>query len=229
MKTNRRIIVLCGTVGAGKSTLGYLLSYTLRKHNIKIRKTTLKTSHGLSHIVLYMLYKMVTRKRDAYPIRALIDEKTLFFRRLFKLWIILDIISVYIEFIKRVLIPLKLRYNVVIEEFIPAIITDYIYLARKLSVPLASIYKFLKIILKLNYLVVNRYYVSAVFLNAELNELERRWILRGSPKECIDYILVQRSILYRMLNLLYNSVIYIDTTHKSVNATYTELKIKLSI
>jgi hypothetical protein len=56
----------------------------------------------------------------------LVEGKLNLFRRIFRLWLGLDLISITLKFLAGVYAPLKLGYTIPIEEYVPATISDYI-------------------------------------------------------------------------------------------------------
>jgi len=67
----------------------------------------------------------VNKRKDVFPIRAL-EGKLNLFRRIFRLWLGLDLISITLKFFAGVYAPLKLGYTIPIEEYVPPTISDYI-------------------------------------------------------------------------------------------------------
>jgi len=223
-----RVIVFSGVVGAGKTTHKRLLAKYLASRGYRVRDTILKTSYGLSYILLTMLC-LVSRVRPGNkvsPIRMLIDERKSFFKRLFKLWLWVDVFSVFIEFIRRIYLPLRLGYTVVVvEDYIPAVITDYMFFSVKLGVPVESIVRQIRMIYRLDIAVKSRgYRVYSFFFDAEDRELYKRWVRRGSSIEYRDYIIVQKKLLYRITRFLYSDTVYIDTTREDIASIHRRIK-----
>jgi hypothetical protein len=97
----------------------------------------LKTGHLFAFILETSLAKIVANKRnDVFPIRALVEERPTLFRRIFRLWLGLDLISITLKFLACIYLPLKLGYTMLTEEYIPATISDYVYLSRIVEIPL---------------------------------------------------------------------------------------------
>ncbi len=203
------LVVLVGTVGSGKSTCMRLLYLRLRRKGLKVKTASLKTGHLLAFILEVLLAKMLVSKgKDVYPIRALIEEKPHLFRRIFKLWLILDLISITIKFLISVYLPLKLGYIVIVEEYIPATISDYIYLSKLMKPPLKMDSLSIGYLLRMANLCVS---MKTIFLDAESDELVRRWKVRGSPNEREDYIQMQRSLLLCISKRLSSKFLYVNT------------------
>lgn len=190
------IIAFIGTVGSGKSTQMRLLASDLRRRKAKVKISFLKTGHLFAYVLEIILARMLTSKRrDVYPIRALIEEKPNIFKKIFKLWLILDIISVAIKFLFSIYVPLKLGYKVLVEEYIPATVSDYIYLSKIADFSLNPRCFAITFLMKLIHLSGPTW---IVFLDAEDNELKRRWKVSGKYNERSDYINMQRTILLRI-------------------------------
>ena len=132
-----RVIAFTGTVGSGKSTHMKLLCSKLKRKGLKTRVSFLKTGHLFAFILEISLARIVASKRkDVSPIRALVEERPILFRRIFRLWLGLDLISIILKFLAGIYFPLRLGYIILVEEYIPATISDYIYLSRIINFPL---------------------------------------------------------------------------------------------
>jgi len=213
-----RVIAFIGTVGSGKSTHMRLLYSKLKQRGLRAKTTFLKTGHLFAFILEVFLAKMVAGKRkDVFPIRALVEEKPHLFKRIFRLWLYLDLVSITIRFLVSIYIPLKLGYTVLVEEYIPATISDYIYLSKIIKFPLKINSFEIIYLLKLMSLCGPTH---IVFLDAENDKLTLRWKLRGSFDEREDYIRMQRSILLRLSKELSCSFLYINTGTKTIKETH---------
>jgi len=213
-----RVIVFTGTVGSGKSTHMKLLYSKLKQKGLKTRVSFLKTGHLFAFILEISLARIVASKRkDASPIRALVEERPILFKRIFRLWLILDLISITLKFLVGVYIPLKLGYTILIEEYIPAIISDYIYLSRIVNCPLKVNSFAINYLLRLMKLCNH---TQMIFLDAENDELKSRWRLRGSFDEKEDYLHMQRTLLLHISRTLSSSeLIYVNTSSKTLTET----------
>jgi thymidylate kinase len=156
----------------------------------------------------------VSKRKDVFPIRALVEGKPNLFRRIFRLWLGLDLISITLKFLASVYIPLKLGYTILIEEYVPATISDYIYLSRIINYPLKANSFAINYLLRLMNLCDP---TQMIFLDAEDDELKRRWKLRGSFDEREDYLKMQRTLLLRMSReLSSHRLICINTEAKTL-------------
>jgi len=152
-----------------------------------------------------------------FPIRALVEEKLSLFKKLFGLWLGLDLISVTMKFLVSIYVPLKLGYTVLVEEYIPATISDYIYLSKIIKFPLKVNSFAINYLLKLMSLCAPK---QIVFLDAENTELIYRWKLRKSFYEREDYLLMQRAILTQISKRLSYEFLYINTRSKTIEETH---------
>jgi energy-coupling factor transporter ATP-binding protein EcfA2 len=213
-----RLIVFVGPVGSGKSTHVKILCSKLKRKGLKTKMSFLKTGHLFAFVLEISLAKIVANKRkDIFPIRALIEERPTLFRRIFRLWLGLDLISITLKFFASIYLPLKLGYIVLVEEYIPATISDYIYLSKIVNFPLRVNSFVINYLLKLMNLCGP---TQIIFLDAKDNELRRRWKLRGSFDEREDYLQMQRTLLLRISRELSpNGFIYINTGAKTLTET----------
>jgi hypothetical protein len=178
----------------------------------------LKTGHLFAFILEISLAKIVANKRkDVFPIRALVEERPILFRRIFRLWLGLDLISITLKFLAGIYLPLKLGYIVLIEEYIPATISDYVYLSKIVNFPLNVNSFAINYLLKL---MNSCGPTQIIFLDAKDDELKTRWKLRGCFDEREDYLQMQRTLLLQISRELSpNGLIYINTGTKTLMET----------
>jgi len=214
-----RLIAFVGPVGAGKSTHIRLIASRFRKNGLKVKTTSLKTNHFFASALTLILAQMLVRKRkDVSRIRALFEDKPRVFRRLFKLWLSLDVISVSLQFLLTIYLPLMVGYTVLVEEYIPATIADYIYIAKAMGLPFRSLSSTLNSMLKLMHLGGP---TQVIFLDADADTLKFRWNCRGSLDEKSDYFSMQRSALLSLSKKLSShEVLYVNTAVQTIEETH---------
>jgi thymidylate kinase len=212
------VIVFTGTVGSGKSTHMKILYSKLKQGGFKVRISSLKRGHLLAFLLEGLLVKMFAGKRkDVYPIRALLEERPTLLKRIFRLLLSLDLISIISKFLASIYLPSRLGYIVLVEEYIPATISDYIYLSRVIDFPLRANSFAINYPLRLMKLCGP---TQIIFLDAKDDELKRRWKLRGSFDEREDYLKMQRTLLLRMSReLSSHRLICINTEAKTIAET----------
>jgi thymidylate kinase len=210
-----RVIAFIGTVGSGKSTHMKILYSKLKQGGFRVWISYLKRGHLLASLLESLLAKMLAGKRkDVYPIRALLEERPTLLKRIFRLLLSLDLISIISKFLASIYLPSRLGYIVLVEEYIPATISDYIYLGSVINSPLKVNSFFINYLLRLMKLCGP---IQIIFLDASNDELKRRWGLRGSHDERKDYLQMQRTLLLRMSRELSSyGLIYIDTGVKTL-------------
>ncbi len=213
------VIVFAGTVGSGKSTQMRLLSSVLRKNGLRVKTTSLKTNHILARLlVTILIFVLSERKKKVYPIRALIEERPELFRSIFKIWLFLDLISIAFKFLATILLPRKIGYTVLAEEYIPAAICDYMYISRALSMREEIIRWEVSFLLRLLWVGGP---TTVVFFDAQRDDLLSRWRTRGSPTETSEYLLTQRSVLLPLSKKLSaHEVLLVNTSDKEVTETH---------
>jgi len=222
-----QVIAFIGTVGSGKSTHMKLLYSKLKQKGLKIKISFLKTGHLLAFVFESFLAKMLAgNRKDVFPIRALVEEKPYIFKKIFRLWLDLDLISIVIKFLAGIYLPIKLGYIVLVEEYIPATISDYIYLSKIVNFPLKMNSFAIKFLLTLMNLCNP---TQIVFLDARDDILASRWKMRGSFNEREDYILMQRTLLLQLSKKLSCKFLYINTGTKTIEKTHKLITINLSL
>lgn len=214
---NPKVIVFVGTVGAGKSTQMKLLDFALKSNGLKVKSTFIKTGHILAFILEDFLARILVARRSVYPIRVLIEDKPLIFKKLFKFWLILDMISVSIRFLSSVYLPLKMGQTILVEEYIPASIADYVYLSRAINFPIKNALFIINYMLRLLRLCKP---TLTIFLDACDSCLISRWRRRKSLSEVPDYLKMQRTLLLNFSRNLSDNFLYIDTTNKTIEEVH---------
>lgn len=211
------VISFVGTVGSGKSTQIKLLVSRLKSNQFRVNSTFIKTGHIFAHFLDFFLVKLsVGTKKGVSSIRVLIENRPDLFKRLFKLWLTFDVLSISIRFILTVYIPLKLHAIVIVEEYFYAIITDYFYLAKELNLSPNTIFPAVRFMQRL--LVISGS-VHTIFLDAPNITLTYRWEKRLSLIEKSDYLEMQRTWLLSASKLS-SSFLYVETSAKSVGKTH---------
>jgi len=192
-----------------------ILCSKLRRKGLKVKVNFLKTGHLFAFILEILLARIVASKRkDVFPIRALLEEKPTLFKRIFRLWLGLDLISITLKFLTCVYLPLRLGYIVLVEEYIPSTVSDYVYLSRIISLPLRVNSFSINYLLRLMNLCGS---TQIIFLDAKNDELRIRWKLRRSLDEREDYIQMQRTLLLQISRALSSmNFIYINTGAKTL-------------
>lgn len=221
------LIVFLGPVGVGKSTHAILLCRVLRKRGSKVfGKFTIKTHHlpgyALERFFVRVALRGLNSKYVKYtPIRVLFENKPHLFHRIFKLWYIIDFISMLLTFSTITVLPLRLGYVVVIEEGLLATLADYLWLSRLAGIDWKE--KLLRIPFRILLTLCFAYRPSfVIYLDAEFGVLQERWRLRGTPEERYDYVLMQKKLLRALCKKFYCCYI-IDTTNNIVLETAKQI------
>jgi len=203
----------------GKSTHIGLLASRFGKNRLKVKTTSLKANHFFASALTLILAQILVRKRkDVSRIRALLEDKPRVFRRLFKLWLSLDVISVALQFLLTIYLPLTVGYTVLVEEYIPATIADYIYIGKAIGLPLRALSFALNFMSKLMHLGGP---TQVVFLDADADTLKFRWNCRGSLEEKSDYLYMQQSTLLSLSkNLSSYEMLYVNSTFQTIEKTH---------
>jgi len=196
-----------------------LLASRLSNDGLKVKVTSLKTDHFPASIVVILLAKILVRKRkDVYPIRALIDDRLALFKRLFKLWLILGIWGIFVRFLLSIYLPMKMGYLVIVEEYIPATIADYMYLRRVVRISCNTVSFATDLMLRLKHVSDP---MLVIFLDAHIDLLKSRWSHRKSLDEEPDYIHMQCSTLLSLSKKLSSCrLLYINTTKQTIEETH---------
>jgi len=126
---------------------------------------------------------------------------------------ILDIFSIFLRFLITIWLPLKAGYVMLVEEYLPAIAADYLYIAKINGYSPKDVKTITTLAYKLSMYVP----FTSVFLDAEDGMLKIRWKLRGTPDERSEYIFMQRKLLLLLAKFLSRYFFYINTSGKSIS------------
>lgn len=222
MNQKPHVLAFLGPVGVGKSTQMKLLASKLRDNGLKTRNTSFKANHLLTFLLIRILAKMLGESRKSVsPIRALINYRSTFLKKIFKLWLALDIFSISLKFLLTIYFPVKIGYIVLVEEYIPATIANYMYYRRVLGLPSRAIYFLLSFMPKLMHQVGH---TEIIFLDAPTSTLKLHWSSRGSSDERTDYIHMQHTALLSLARKLSSPrILYINVKNQTVKETHERI------
>jgi hypothetical protein len=195
-----------------------LLQCALETRNQKTKVTFLKRGHYIVNVLEALLARLFSSgRKDLHPVARLVEERPYILRKLFKLWIDLDVICIYAKFLLNIYIPFKSGFVVIVEEYIPATLADYIYLAKAIEQSPKVLMWASKMLSRLLPLCKP---TVAIYLDAKDKSLSSRWFERKSLPETSGYLEMQRTLLPSLLNsMLQGCVLKIDTSEKTIEET----------
>jgi len=214
-----QVIAFVGPVGVGKSTQMRLLAYKLRSKELRVKTSFLLSGHLFSYLLLIILAKILCkgRRKNASAMRTLLDENLVSFKKLFRLWLVVDTISTCLKFLFSIFIPVKFGKIVLVEDYIPSTITHYWYYCQCLKLPVSSVNFSAKLMLRL----MSCFSTWIIFQDANTEVLKSRWRVRGSPPEKDDYIRIRREILLLLLQKIQpGRLIYVKTDNSSAREVH---------
>ena len=213
------IIAFVGTVGAGKSTQMKLLALKLKKRKFRVMTTTIKRGHLLAHLLEVALAKMlIGRKKNVCSIRVIVEERPDLFKKLFELFLVLNVVSIFCRFLLKIYLPKKLGYVILVEEYIQAAIADYIALSEFVGFHHKSLSVTVKLLSGLAHLGGP---IHTIFIDATNDTLKARWFRRNSLSERFDYLGMQRTLLLSVSKNLSSSFFYTNNSDKTIEKTGT--------
>jgi thymidylate kinase len=204
-----------GTPGAGKSTQIAILASELRASGLKIRTADLKgyVREYLRPLAI-ILAKLLTRRSNVSPTSGLLEGDPRVYRRLLKLWLMLDTFDVYAKFLFNIYVPSKLGYSLIIEQFIPTKIAEYFYFCRLLGLRSDEALPWTGLLQRLIQLIQP---ARTVFLDAETRVLQSRWRRRARNKlniaETVEYMHMQRTLAVSLARALHQELVCVDSTY----------------
>jgi len=218
------IIVFIGLPGSGKSTQMRLLSKVLESKGQKAKTLCLKRGF-IASLIERILFLLICGGNllYPYPLELLLRGAKDKLKRIIHLWYIINTFELYARLLSLLIMSRVCKLVMLIEEYIPAIIIDYVYVALRLGMPINKISKYINILIH-SYLKVHPSRV--IILAASMQELVRRWHKRGRAEYSYTYILVQQIIpsLVKTLTRHFDKrVLILDTTNKTILDTLKAL------
>jgi thymidylate kinase len=208
-------IAFLGPVGVGKTTTIKYLAWRLRQRRLNVITTFIKSYHGFSYIMWIFIARLVKAPRNFapwYAIPTVLGLKKVA-RALATLSAYFDAM-LYLPFkFLIVLLLRKIGFTIISEEYITSTFLDYLLSWRDLKAPL-------RIPLKILYILNLRLRPDiTIFLDAEEDDILRRWSIRGYGDPQRRYVRLQRRALPYLCKVFSHNSIAIDTTHKNMEET----------
>lgn len=193
-----RLIILSGPVGSGKSTQKNAIIHILRRRGHKATGVYLKSLNLLSHgAVAFVSMVAGVRRDDKRSLwRVLVEERKHLVKKIFSILSLLDLISMSVKFLLNVYVPLLVGRFVVVEEYFPSTLLDYI-LFRKMG--LRSRFDNIIVVLAQRYHSIVAERSCFIYLYASESTLKRRWESRGTY-ERDEYLHLQQRMLKKIIN-----------------------------
>lgn len=221
LKLKYKFIYFLGVEGSGKTTYFSLLLRLFTRCKIKARYIAIRSNHLFTYILMNIVSSIVPsiKERKQYygdALRAFMN--TDLWRRLYyPLLFYLDLLSVLVLALVKVLLPLHLGYVVVAENYVIDTLADIqrrLHLVgRKYALSVAS-----KLLLRLIPM-----YSIVVYLYADYNTLCRRYLMRGSQTEPYAYISVRAKQLLNLLKFASNARIHIVDTRANILSVFRKI------
>jgi hypothetical protein len=207
------IITFIGPVGVGKSTQMRLLAQYFRSKNRKTIETYIKSAHGTTFILNYLIEKMIEiLKKNNTSINKDLERRM--FSRITPLWNFSDTMSILVKFFFSVYIPFQLGYNILLEEGLYMSIENYrIFRPYFLGVKQTRM-RLLDLLLRW----VNCHNHLDIVLDATDDELGNRRLSRSFRQtESENYIRLQRKSMSRLVEPRFLRINTSGKSAKSVN------------
>jgi thymidylate kinase len=233
-----KLIVILGPVGVGKSTVGRYLTSILRRRGYLTYYIFIKAAHGLSFFVYYIIALLIfdrrlhnyTRKRIA-PWYVVSKYNKILAEEITAITAVIDIfISLPFQLFR---ISLMRFFNnfIFCEEYLLGSINDYLY--GLLKAASTGTKHCLRTIVKTLMVTTMKYkpYII-IILDANYQELLRRWRKRGYGELQWEYILFQKIFLKLLREGMFINevpIYYIDSNKDIAIVLQKVLSVLLSI
>jgi DNA polymerase III delta prime subunit len=210
---NPMIITFIGPVGVGKTTQMTLLKRYFEKKNKKTLKTYIKSTHGLSYLLVIFFRKLgISKKITGTDGIVRYQTPITFQKRITKLWNLTETISLLGKFFLTVYLPFTFGYNVLIEEGLWMSYAHYrefrpYFLGVKPKQPLL-----LSLLIRW---VISKKHLDLVLDAKEPEIIERRKNRTFRRNESKKFIELQRKAFSNMKG---NSFLQINTSGKSISS-----------
>lgn len=221
------IIVFVGPPGAGKSTQIFLLMKLLSTLGLRVKTTNLKRGFiaSIFEKILYVLIYYNRNRSYHYPylLEILIRGAKDKLRKIILLWLVVNLIEIYVRSLLLWLMK-AFRYIVFVEDYIPAIIIDYIYVVLKLEIQSKNTLKWLLILLFKLYSKIKP--ILLFYLTASLSVLIIRWHSRGRAECSRTYLQIYTllpHIVKMMNNKLNVKLVFLDTTYQCMSESFLKI------
>jgi len=140
-------------------------------------------------------------------------------RRVIKLWFYINTLELASRILLLRLLAKVFGLILLIEDYVPAIVVDYIYIVLRLGLPINSITEFIKILLQM---YSKERPLKIIFLSASKSELIKRWYSRKRGEHSELYLSLTQMLMLSLVMKIFessNKVLIIDTSDKSVGKT----------
>lgn len=207
------IIAIIGPDGSGKTTQSNLLVRYLKDKKARVHYTWISSHHCGIAFLRTLAVKVFNEKYFFSPYTGRIMYLPVLpltpLGRIIWKW--LELFSVLIVLVIKVILPFRLSYFVIVERYLPSTIADFVYAFGKKSrgsLPL-------RILLRL---CSNLHSMRFIFLDANYSEIVRR---RGKCAEPKRYIEIQQEVYRCMAKKL--QIPLIDTGSYSIEETHKNI------
>jgi RNase adaptor protein for sRNA GlmZ degradation len=197
----KHILMISGTMGSGKSTVVISVARALKEKGFKVKITHITGFHNLAYLSLYCLARLTYNSKGfhelvKYKIHPISLIESHIIKRLVKLLTILEILSFHIAFLYKIILPLKLRYDVIIVDEGP-INTIGNYMATISSHKDKTILqRLIKNVLRLAQRTSLIASLKIFFLDADDFMLISRWERRGYPRQMQPPFIYENYLAY---------------------------------
>jgi len=220
-----KLIYLVGPEGVGKSVNAKLLRYYLSKYYgrcvaIPVRGGEIRSRNLFVDVLARFLMRVGRIEYDYRPEGQIVRKvDSVFIRRIHGLWIFLETLGFISAYLIKVVSFQLFGCDVILTRFVIDFLTDMVLLSRRAG-------KSYRLVSALTYILLRPMFGidSIIYLDAEYEELHRRYYIRRStiiePPWRIARLRAISKLLFRILNVYYDDLTYINTTNMSLSQVF---------
>jgi len=221
-----RIVYLVGPEGAGKSTNARLLKRYLEGYLgrcVVIPMPEIRSRNLFADVLARFLMRIGRIEYEVRPEGQWVRKvDTVFMRRIYKLWIFIEVVNFLLAYFIKVLPPLIFGCDVILTRFVIDFLTDMYSIARRVNAPLRIPSLLTYVMLRLRFGID-----CVVYLDAEYEVLHKRYYIRRStiiePRWRVGFFRAVSKKIFEFVKDEDNSTFYMDTTSMDLREVNTEL------
>ena len=198
-----KVIAVVGPVGVGKSTIIRAIIGLSKKRGFRAKSTGIKAFHGPSFILWKITSYIVPSKEDdkLAPWYVIGKVNLRIAQLLLLISTYLDSVTIPFMLMLKVILPKLCRISIFVEEYLLGTLLDYIYSFYNSK---RREYFHLLPFKMLMSLCIKYKPDFTLFFDTDFSELKKHWSSRGYGDPQMEYVLFQKHVLPKLVQVLYS-------------------------